>query len=83
MDEEDEEKEGFWTKGRIIFILIFVTGVIVGAVLVNQVIDPFIYGVQGADQNSLVELNSRLDLRNDELFNCLLKNDVDPSTCNS
>ena len=80
---EDDERARFWSKERIIFVLIFVAGLIIGGALTNQVLDPMLYGVQGADQNSLVELNERLDLRNDELFNCLLENSVDPSSCGS
>lgn len=83
-DEEDSiiKLGSFWTTGRIILILVFLLGVIIGGVIVNQYIDPFIYANQVSDFNSVSALNNRLDTRADELYNCLLENDVSPTLCN-
>jgi len=76
-----EERDGFWSSTKIIFVLLFVAGFVVGALITNQFIDPFLSGTQASDQNSLSELNTRIDSRNDELYNCLLENEINPVDC--
>jgi len=61
--------------------MIFVVGFVVGAIIVNQVIDPVLYSSQSSDYNAISELNNRLDTRNDELYNCLIENAIDTETC--
>jgi len=72
---------GFWTTNRILFALVFIFGIILGGILVNQYIDPFIYANRASDYNAVSELNNRLDSRADELYNCLVKNEISPSSC--
>lgn len=83
-DEEDSiiKLGGFWTTGRIVLILVFILGVIIGGIIVNQYVDPFIYANQASDFNAVSSLNSRLDTRADELYNCLLAHDISPQVCN-
>ena len=76
------EKEPFWDTQRILLVGVFVIGLIIGIGITNQVIDPFINEGVISDQNTLSELNTRLDSRNDELYNCLLENEINPSSCN-
>jgi len=74
-------ENGFWDTQKILLVGVFILGLILGIVLTNQVIDPFINNGIISDQNSLAELNTRLDSRNDELYNCLLENEIAPSSC--
>jgi len=76
-----EEGEPFWNFYRILIVVTFVLGLILGGIATNQVVDPIVYGNQIQDQNSLQEMNDRLDSRVDELYNCLLENNVSPATC--
>ncbi|MCR4336069.1 MAG: hypothetical protein NUV57_06075 [archaeon] len=78
---KDDEKEPFWNFYRILLVVVFVVGLILGGVATNQYIDPVLTGGQIHDQNSLVDLNERLDSRADQLYNCLLENDISPATC--
>ena len=75
-------ENGFWDTQKILLVGVFVIGLIIGIAITNQVIDPIINEGIVSDQNSLSELNTRLDLRNDELYNCLLENEINPSSCN-
>ena len=75
-------ENGFWDTQKILLVGVFVIGLIIGIAITNQVIDPIINEGIVSDQNSLSELNTRLDSRNDELYNCLLENEINPSSCN-
>lgn len=80
--EDDSILAGrFWTSHRILLALIFATGLIIGGVITNQLVDPIIYSKQLSDYNSLSELNSRLDSRNDQLYSCIVKSNLDPEKC--
>jgi len=74
-------ENGFWDTQKILLVGVFVIGLIIGIAITNQVIDPIINEGIVSDQNSLSELNTRLDSRNDELYNCLLENEINPSSC--
>tara|TARA_Y100000310_G_C20692845_1_gene823479 strand:+ start:2585 stop:2827 length:243 start_codon:yes stop_codon:yes gene_type:complete len=77
----DEEKEPFWNFYRILIVITFAAGLILGGIATNQIIDPILTGNYVQDQNSLTALNDRLDSRVDQLYNCLLENDVSPAVC--
>ncbi|VVC00367.1 Uncharacterised protein [uncultured archaeon] len=72
---------GFWTTERKLFALFFILGLAIGGFLVHTYIDPAFYGLQAKDTNSIIEENSRLDSRAEELYNCLLENNIPPSVC--
>ena len=74
-------ENGFWDTQKILLVGVFVIGLIIGIAITNQVIDPIINEGIVSDQNSLSELNTRLDSRNDALYNCLLENEINPSSC--
>jgi len=76
-----EEGEQFWNRERIILAGVFIAGLLIGAALMNQVVDPLILGNQAADYNALVELNERIDSRSDELYQCLVDNGIDADSC--
>ncbi|HZX34170.1 MAG TPA: hypothetical protein VFF09_02200 [archaeon] len=76
-----KEGQKFWDGEKILLALVFLAGLIIGAALANQVIDPLLFSGKISDSNTLIELNERLDARNDQLFNCLVKNEIEPSSC--
>ena len=76
-----KEGQKFWNGEKILLALVFLAGLIIGAALANQVIDPMLFSGKSSDSNTLIELNERLDARNDQLFNCLVKNEIEPSSC--
>ena len=75
MDSEDLDHiaHKFWDGGKVLLVGLFVLGLVIGGYVTNKYVDPYLNGVQGADLNSLLEKNSRLDSRNDALYNCLVK----------
>ena len=73
--------EQFWTPDRVLPAIVFVLGLLIGGFATNQYIDPFLSGTQAQDQNSLLEMNARLDARNDQLYYCLVDNNVPQSAC--
>jgi len=75
------ENEGVFTNERKILLIVFIAGIIIGGLIVNQFVDPFLNSGQLSDANATIELNNRLDSRNDELFQCLVDNGIDPDTC--
>ena len=82
-DDEDHvsSKGKFWDTQKILIVVALIAGIIIGGVVTNQVIDPYFASVDSADFNAMVKLTERLDSRNDELYNCLLDNDISPATC--
>lgn len=71
----------FWTPDRILLALVFVAGLLIGGFVTNNYIGPYLNGSAVADQNSLLELNARLDSRNDQLYNCLVQNNIKVEAC--
>ena len=69
-------------EGGKIYIIVLLIGVIIGAVIMNQVVDPMFYKNQSTDFNAMVQLTERLDSRNDELYLCLTEHAIDPESCN-
>ena len=80
-DDHVSLKGKFWDTQKILLVVVFLAGIIIGGVAVNQLVDPYFASVDSADFNAMVKLTERLDSRNDELYNCLLENDVNPATC--
>ena len=82
-DEDDHvsHKGKFWNTQKILLVVVFLAGIIIGGVAVNQLIDPYLASVDSAHFNAMVKLTVRLDSRNDELYNRLFDNDVNPATC--
>ena len=78
-----ETVRDFMDLRQVPLILLFLGGLIAGFLLTNQVIDPFIYKDKIGDYNKLVEINSGLDKRNDQLYSCLLQNNVNPENCSA
>ncbi len=85
MPKDDDEGQGlapgFWTTQRIILAVVFVAGLILGVLATNQFLDPVVFQKAAPDYNALQETNQRLDTRNDQLYNCLLTNNVNPASC--
>jgi len=71
----------FLDSGKMIYIGVLLIGVIIGAVIANQIVDPFLYKNQSSDFNAMVQLAERLDSRNDELYSCLTEHAIDPNSC--
>lgn len=78
----DNEGEPFWNFYKILIVVTFVLGVILGGIATNQVIDPYLMNTNSGDFNKMIQSTERLDSRVDELYNCLLENDISPATCN-
>lgn len=71
----------FWSSDRILLAVIFLIGIAIGGLLTNQYVDPYLNSSKNADYNVLVQQNLRLDMRNDLLFSCLQKNNINPENC--
>ena len=71
----------FWTPDRVLLIIIFAIGIIAGAYITNQYVDPYLNASTFSDYNSTMQLNTRLSERNDQLFSCLELNGINPDSC--
>lgn len=88
MDDEEEalisprgKRHGFWTAERMLFAAVFIAGLLIGAFATHQYIEPMIFAAKSSDSNALAQLNDSLDKRNDQLYSCLLENNIKPDTC--
>ncbi|HLC79869.1 MAG TPA: hypothetical protein VJG83_05625 [archaeon] len=78
MRDEPMLSEHFWTSDRILLVLVFAVGLVVGIFAASQInLGPN----SASDYNSLVQINERLDSRNDSLYSCLIRSDIDPINC--
>lgn len=73
--------KNFVDSQKIFFLVVLVAGMVLGGLLTSKVIEPYIFSRNAPDYNSLVELNSALDERNDLLYSCLIRNGVAPDSC--
>ena len=71
----------FWTSDRILLALIFAIGLVVGGIITHNYLEPTVFSQKGNDYNSLLELNARLDERNDLLRSCLTANNITVESC--
>ncbi len=81
LDDEPVLRGGFWDAQKILVVVVFIAGLLVGGFVTNKYIDKQVLAKQAVDSNSVSQLNSRLDQRNDLLYSCLLKNNISPETC--
>jgi len=83
-DEDETTLEGrprFWNAGRILLVIVFAIGFVLGAFVTNKYIDQSAITVQQADSNSLIAENQRLDQRGDVLHSCLVRYGISPDSC--
>ncbi|GEM_PF-2762508 len=84
-DEQDDRPsrrhKSFFSGSQMVYLLIFLLGVAVGAVLTNQYIDPTLNASVFVEKDSLAAKNAELDNQADSYFSCLQKFGVDPNTC--
>lgn len=77
----DNVIEHFWSADRLRLVIIFIAGLLIGGYVTNQYVDPYLGSSSSVDYNALIEINTSLDERNEQLFGCLEKNQIDPQTC--
>lgn len=73
----------FWSSDRILVAIVFIIGLAIGAIATNQLIDPYLNSGKSADYNAMSDLVTRLNERNDQLFQCLQDNGIDAKSCPS
>ncbi len=79
---DDELPPGRFLAGqRPLLAGLFVLGLLIGGLVTNKYIDPYLNGAQSADRNSLLAQNQGLDARSDQLYRCLIANNVEPGSC--
>ena len=80
-NEDEVQGRGFWTFSRILLVAIFIAGFVAGIYVSQEYSTTGFLSLSGSDYNALAHENQRLDARNEELFKCLLENDIEPSAC--
>lgn len=70
---------GFWSLQRIAFAAVFVAGLLIGAYITNQFIEPSL-GLS-ANAQDLQKINTQLDSLNDKYYKCMQTFQIDPQTC--
>ena len=80
-DEDSPISIHFWTAERIILLIIFIAGLLIGGVVTHQFIDSADLSKQAGDYNSLIEVNTAMDQRIDALSTCLINQGMNPSEC--
>lgn len=73
--------EQFWTADKILLLIVFFIGFILGAFAMDFYNTNISNKFQSNDYNSMLEINQRLSERNDQLFSCLIRNKVEPEEC--
>ena len=72
-------RSGFWNLQRIAFAAVFVAGLLIGAYIMNQFVEPSL-GLS-ANAQDLQKINTQLDSLNDNYYKCMQTFQIDASTC--
>lgn len=70
---------GFWNMQRIAFVAVFVAGLLIGAYIMNQFIEPTLGST--ANVQDLQKINTQLDSLNDKYYKCMQTFQIEPQTC--
>ncbi len=85
MDDDERpsrrEKKSFLSGSQAVYLVIFLLGFAIGAVLTNQYIDPALNSGFVVEKTALEEKNRQLDLQADSCIVCLQNSGIDPQTC--
>lgn len=73
--------KGFWTMNRIILLVVFCGGLVLGAVFTHYFVEPTLGSTVSLENQDLITRNTALDSLNDQYYSCLQTFGIDPQTC--
>ncbi|MEK6941637.1 MAG: hypothetical protein AABW85_02170 [archaeon] len=77
--KKGSSRGGFWNLQRIAFAAVFVAGLLIGAYIMNQFVEPSLGST--ANAQDLQKINTQLDSLNDKYYACMQAFQIDPTAC--